>query len=276
MDNDKILRSYLQCVSYCTAAGYDLLGLASFFKKKGYYTRLSRDTLHVTNLKRPGDVFFFAYGCFVCWGYKKKFEEKLVEYVQEFASQPLATIETDHFYYHYGNETTMDTHERLRLDIITLDSDDTQIKSAISYGLSQSVKLEAFEEAIKEAIKKNAYLPEEIASKGIISLSRRAIFKRMGEIFIVRSLINLNMEYLESPEFFWRNPNLESYYILTKQFLDIPSRVTALNQKLDVLQELFDILNSQLQHRYSSLLESIIILLISIEIIISLFQFHLM
>jgi uncharacterized Rmd1/YagE family protein len=84
----------------------------------------------------------------------------------------------------------------------------------------------------------------------------------------------LNIEYLDVPEFFWRNPNLESYYVMTKQYLDIPSRVMALNQKLDVLQELLDILNSQVQHRHSSLLESIIILLIFVEIIISLFQFH--
>lgn len=270
----KELHSYLRCVSFCTAGGYDILGLASFFKRKGYFTRISRDALHVMNAKRQGDIFFFNHGCFVCWGFKKGFEEKLLEYVKDFSDHPLRSIETDHFYYHYGEESTIDTHETLRVDIISLDSDDAQIKLAISYGLAQSIKLEAFEEAIKEAIKKNNYLPEEIATRGVISLSRRAIFKRIGEIFIARSSINLNIEYLDAPEFFWRNPNLEPFYIMTKKFLDIPSRVMALNQKLDVLQELLDILNSQVQHRHSSLLESIIILLIAVEIIISLFQFH--
>ena len=62
---------------------------------------------------------------------------------------------------------------------------------------------------------------------------------------------------------------------MIKKFLDIQSRVMALNQKLDVLQELLHILNSQVQHRHSSLLESIIIILIAVEIIMSLFQFHL-
>ncbi len=113
-----------------------------------------------------------------------------------------------------------------------------------------------------------------MSANGTISLSRRALFKRMGEIFIARSSINLSMENLDVPEFFWRNPNLEPYYIMTKKFLDIESRVLALNQKLDVLQELLGILNSQVMHRHSSLLESIIILLILVEIIISLFQFH--
>jgi len=96
----------------------------------------------------------------------------------------------------------------------------------------------------------------------------------MGEIFMVRSSINLNSEYLDVPEFFWRNPHLEPFYVMTKKFLDIPSRVMALNQKLDVLQELLNMLNSQIQHRQSSLLESIIIMLILIEIVISLIRFH--
>lgn len=271
---NKTLKSFQRSFSFCTAGSYDLLGLASFFKKKGYDIHLSRDALHVANLKKPGDIFFFNHGCFVAWGFKKSFEDKLLEYVKEFSKNPLAVIESDHLFYRYGNETTIDTHERLRLDIITLDSDDPKIKLAISYGLAQSIKLEAFEQAGQDAIRQNNYLPEEIASSGAVSLSRRAIFKRMGEIFITRSSINLNIEFLDAPEFFWRNPNLEPFYIMTKKFLDIPSRVMALNQKLDVLQELFDILNSQIQHRYSSLLESIIILLITVEILISLFQLH--
>lgn len=274
MNNIKALRSFSRCVSFCTADSYDLLGLANFFKKKGYFTRLSRDVLHVTNLKRPGDIFFFTHGCFVCWGFKKQFEDKILDYVKDFSMNPLPSMETDYFYYEYGDITSIDTHESLRLDIITLESEETQIKLAISYGLSQSIKLEAFEEEIKGAIKRNSHLPEEIASRGRVSLSRRAIFKRMGEIFIARSSINLNIEYLDVPEFFWRNPNLESYYMMTSKFLDITSRVTALNQRLDVLQELLDILNTQVQHLHSSLLEGIIILLIGVEILISVFQLH--
>jgi uncharacterized Rmd1/YagE family protein len=274
MHNIKALRSFQRCVSFCTADSYDLLGLANFFKKKGYFTRLSRDVLHITNLKKPGDVFFFTHGCFVCWGFKKQFEDKILESVKEFSANPLPSIETDYFYYEYGETTSIDTHESLRLDIFTLESEETQIKLAISYGLSQSIKLEAFEEAIKGAIRKSSPLPEEIASKGKVSLSRNAIFKRMGEIFIARSSINLNIEYLDVPEFFWRNPNLESYYMMTSKFLDITSRVSALNQRLDVLQELLDILNTQVQHLHSSLLEGIIILLICMEILISIFRLH--
>ncbi|OGT47808.1 MAG: sporulation protein [Gammaproteobacteria bacterium RIFCSPHIGHO2_12_FULL_41_20] len=267
-------QSLLRCVSFCTASSYNLIGLNQFFRRKNYFARLSRDVLYVSNVRRPGDIFFFNHGCFVCWGFKKGQEQRLLEYVKGFSTSPVAQIEVDDFGYRYGEEIAIDTHERFKIDIITLDSDDPQVKLAISYGLAQSAKLESFEEAIQQAIKKNIHLPEEMAIHGIISLNRRAIFKRIGEIFIARSSINLSSEFLDVPEFFWRNPNLEPFYVMAKKFLDIPNRVMALNQKLDVLQELLHILNSQVQHRHSSLLESIIILLIVVEILISLFQFH--
>jgi uncharacterized Rmd1/YagE family protein len=264
----KFTRSFMRCVSFCTARSYDLPALANSFKRKDYLTRLSRDVLYVTSLKKSMDIFFFSHG-FVIWGMSKRQEQKWIEHVKDYSLGILPLIEVDQFCYRFGEETSVDTHERFRVDVITLDSDNPQIKLAISYGLAQSVKLEAFEDAIQDAIRKNSYLPEEIATNGVISLSRRATFKRMGELFLSRSSINLNSEFLDTPEFFWRNPNLEPFYIMTKKFLDIPSRVMALNQKLDVLQELFDILNTQLQHRHSSMLEMIIILLILIEIVIN-------
>src|ERR1044071_4892944 len=102
MNDLKALRSYSRCVSFCTAGSYDLLGLSNYFRKRGFFTRLLRDVLHVNNIKRPGEIFFFNHGCFVCWGFKKKYEDRLLESVKEFAIQPSSHIETDQFYYAYG------------------------------------------------------------------------------------------------------------------------------------------------------------------------------
>jgi uncharacterized Rmd1/YagE family protein len=264
-----------RCVSFCTALGYDLTALSNAMKRREYQLKLSRDVLHIKSIKKSYDIFFFNYGCFVCWGLTRKQEQKWVNYISLFAIDSLPIIETDFFSFNYNEETNIYTHERFKLDIISLESDSSLIKLAISYGLAKSIKLESFEAATQDTIQKNSSLPVEISRHGSISLSKKDIFKRMGEIFLARSLINLNSEILDTPEFFWRNPNLESYYIMTNKFLDIPIRVTALNQKLDVLQELLDILHSQLQHRHSTLLEMIIIILILIEILISLLQFHL-
>jgi uncharacterized Rmd1/YagE family protein len=263
----------MRCVSFCTAGSYKLAAIADFFKAKRYLVTTYRNVLHITRPTHKADIFFFANGCFVAWQLGKKGEQILLSQVQEFSANPLEKIETDRFIYRLGTETKLSSHQRFKADIVTIaaeEIDNAQIKLAISYGLAQSVKLGAYEESIQRTVDANQHIPHDLARNGYISLSRRAISKRIGEIFMERSSVNLSSEFFDVPEYFWEYSNLEKYYAMTEQFLDIPKRVATLNRKLDVLHEMFDILNNQLQHRYSSILESIIILLIAIEIIISL------
>lgn len=263
----------MRCVSFCTASSYKLNEMAEFFKNKQYRAKLFRNVLYVHRVDSHGEIFFFQHGCFVMWGLYKTAEKTLLNIVKDFSLESLEKVEKDQFIVRLGKQTQIAPHARFNADIITLDiadADNVQIKLAISYGLAQSVKLEAFEESIAKTVADNSHIPNELAAKGRISLSRRAISKRIGEIFIERSSVNLKSDYSDIPEYFWRYSNLESYYVMTEKYLDIPKRVNALNHKLDVLHETFDVLNNQLQHRYSSMLEFVIILLIFIEIILNL------
>lgn len=262
----------MRCVSFCTAISYSLNRINNYFKNKKFPTKLSRNVLHVAIPDKAADLFFFSHGCFVAWNLKRSQEIALLAEIKPFSNESLDRIEMDYFSFTYGDETRLETHERFNADVITLESDNYQIKLAISYGLAESIKLEYYEELIKNTIKKNSKLPTMLAKTGKIDLSRRAISQRMGEIFIEMSSVNLNSSYLDVPEYFWRYPNLENYYTLTEQFLDITRRVAALNQRLDVLHQFFDMLTGQLQFQHSSMLEIIIILLIAIEIVISLIQ----
>ncbi len=260
----------MRCTSFCTAEGYKLLGISSFFKAKGYSVNQYRKVFHLIPPSRKGDIFVFSYGCHVTWGLSRNAEEEFLTLIKPFSINPLASLETDHFIFRYSTNTEMLTHDRFNADVISLESDNTQIQLAISYGLAQSIQLESYESAIQKIIDKNAHFPQQLASNGKIQLSQKEISKRMGELFIARSYINLNGELLADPEYFWEHPNLEVYYNMSKKFLDIPRRVFAHNQKLDVLHGLFEMLTSQSQHKHASLLEIIIIVLIFMEIAISL------
>lgn len=262
----------MRCVSFCTARSYNLTAAANHYKNTPFHVRLYRNVLHISQPAANKDIFCFTNGCLVCWGLTKREENQLIIDFKSFSTSPLDKIETDRFIYKLGDDTKIQVHEKFNVDMITLETNSTALKLAISYGLAQSIKLEAYEEAITKTTAKNEALSEELALTGKISLSRIDISKRMGEIFIDRSSINLKSEYLDIPEYFWKYPSLESYYVKVEKYLDVPRRVAALNHKLDVLHELFDMLTSQLQHRHSSLLESIIIILILVEIILSFFH----
>lgn len=260
----------MRCASFCTAENYKLPQIATFLKSQGYNVKQYRKLLHINHPYKTGDIFIFVYGCLVLWGLKRKDETELLELIKPYSVNPLTNIERDRFVYRYGENTEMTTHETFNADIIALESDSIQIKLAISYGLAQSIQLESYESAIQKTIDENAHFPQQLAQKGTITLSQKEISKRLGKIFLARSSINLNSDYLEDPEYFWEHPNIEAYYTMCKRFLDIPRRVAALNQKLDILHELFEILTSQRQHRHSNILEMTIILLIAIEIMLTL------
>lgn len=263
----------MRCVSFCTAKSYDLAGLAKLFKTQHLTVRAYRNVLHVAIFAPINNAFFFSNGCFVSWGLKKRQEDQLLAMIKPYSYDLLDKIEVDHFAVKKGSETKIRSHERSNIDIIELHSDDDQLKVAISYGLAQSIKLESYEEKIKITIGKNSHIVEELAQKGKITLPRREINRRMGDIFLERASINLKSEYIDIPEYFWEHPSLEVYYVMTEQFLDIPRRVSAINHKLDVLHDIFQMLTTQLEHSYSTFLEYIVILLIGMEVFFSVLHF---
>lgn len=260
----------MRCVSFCPTESYRLAPIAGFFRSTGHVVKQHRKVLHVFHPAAEFDIFIFSYGCLVTWGLNHTREKQLLEQLSPFSVNPIPKIEKGRFVYRYGDRVDMATHERFNVDIIMLESESAQLKLAISYGLAQSIQLEAYESVVQVTIDENSHYPEQLAKKGSISLSQNEISQRMGQIFLSRSSINLNSDYLVAPEYFWEHPSFEDYYTMSKKFLDIPRRVATLNQKLDVLHELFNMLSTQLQHRHSNILESVVILLIFSEIVITL------
>lgn len=260
----------MRCSSFCPTESYRLAPIASFFRGVGYKVKQYRKVLHLFFPDKESQIFIFSYGCFITWGLTQKEEKNLMEQLKQFSINPSPNIESGKFIYRYGDKVEISSHERFNIDIITLESDNPQLKLAISYGLAQSIQLESYESSVQKTIDQNSHYPQQLAQKGKISLSQKEISKKMGQIFLARSYINLNSEYLAAPEYFWEHPSFEDCYNMSEKFLDIPRRVSTLNQKLDVLHELFNMLTGQLQHRHSSLLELTIILLIFFEIVITL------
>lgn len=258
----------MRCTAYCTSTAFDIGKLIDFLKES-YTVKRFREVLHVqmereyaNEAGEKGDVFFFPFGVFVCWGLEEKTESQLLEVLKPFEIARLELIEEDIFSYDYNE------FAKIKDDEITLPNQEILTKLAFSHGLAQSVKLGVFEQTIHKIIHLTRELPELLATQGSIKLSRKDIRRMMGRLFIDRSSINLHQELLDTPEFFWEHSDLESYYNLMAHYLDRERRVSILNQRLRILQELFDMLAAELNHQHSSRLEWTIIWLIVIEVLL--------
>lgn len=267
----------MRCLASYTATSYQLNELIQNLRIEGYILRRFRNVVHMQDREQKEDIFFFQHGCVVTWGLSRSQEHKILTCLDEFEIEALDKKEFHSFVYQLGDKTTIIAHPESSEDIITIEASESNnvlLKLAISYALSQSVKLRFHEISIQKTVSKNQSISTELAERGSISLSRKAIFKRIGEIFLAKSSVNLNNEYLDVSEYFWRYPHLEPHYQMVEKFLDIQQRVSILNQRLDVVHDVVVMLNNQLEHRYSSTLEIIIIILIFGEILINLlYQF---
>jgi uncharacterized Rmd1/YagE family protein len=257
----------MRCSYYCVGDIYDIDELAKYLREEGREPKFYDNVVHFSKENEDetmGEAFIFPYGCVIFWGFDEEEEHTILDQLSSYVGYPLVFPTHDQSTFHYGDTTLIEEEE----DEIILESDDILIKLSLSHALSQSVKLEWFEESVSRTIERTRHLPEELARKGKIYMSRKKLSKKIGALFAERNSINLHSDILDTPEFFWRRPRYEPYYHMASEYLDITTRLDILNRRLGVIHELYDILSSELNHRHSSRLELIIILLILIEVVV--------
>lgn len=255
----------MECFAFCTATSYQLRPLFEAFKER-FRTTSYRDVIHleVPLQHSYGDAFFFSYGAAVFWNISKETAFKFLEEVKPYEVQPNEEVEIDEVTYIYSQSA------KIVEDEIILPDHDVLTKLAVSHGLAQSVKLGSFELAIQRTFNSTQHIPAELARQGRITLSRREIRRKMGELFLERNSISLHVNVLDTPELFWDYPELEPIYRMVANYFDIEKRSHVLNQRLEVIHELFEMLGTELNHQHSNRLEWIIIWLIVIEVMVSL------
>lgn len=234
---------------------------------KRYKSAIHEDVI-VVEIDKGQQIILFSYGIFVCWNISfenlKFFQDHIKSSQIESFKEPLI----EEFDFISGEDFN------IKLDTVTLDSDDILEKIAISHSVAQNLKLNQFENKVQSTIEANSSIPAHLAQKGDIPLSRKEIAKTVGELFLVKSQINLHYDLLDTPEFFWEYPEYEVYYERMIKYLDIKPRVEVLNKKVEVIQELLNVLSNEQNHRHASFLEWIIIILIAFEIIMNLIDHY--
>ena len=144
--------------------------------------------------------------------------------------------------------------------------DDVFEKLAISFAFAQSAKLAVFEAALEATTDEIRPIPVQLAERGRCKFTANEVARLTGRIFLERNAVNLYSNILDTPDFFWEAEAFEPLYRRVNRYLDIDDRVSILNKRLDIVNDLLDSLSTQLEIRNSHRLEIIIIVLITLEI----------
>lgn len=269
----------MECLSYCIANKIDLNRLDDYFETDSshHLAVRSRDVLKITHPERSEVlIFVFRNGTVVSWGIKRYQIKEYLNIFKSFADKPIPVLVRDQCIYLSGDKTAIEPHGYFEVDCLTIDraSNSEDLKLSISYGFSQSVKLQYFETTLEALIDKYTPLTQSLSSKGKISVRRKEIRKIIGELLSAKSEMNLVSNFLYMPKYFWQHPTLEEHYTMLERYLHIQRRVNALNHRLDILNEIFNMFNGYLESRHSHNLEIIIILIITFETLFALLDLH--
>lgn len=264
----------MECLSFCIANTIDLVNLENYFKNNftQYSAAKFRDVLKVSN-NNNHLLFIFKNGTVVTWGVKRYQTAAYLQMIKPYAYKPISFLVHDEFSYCLGNKIAIQPHDFFDVDCVTIDEDSEELKLGLSYGFSQSVKLQYFEIINESLIEKYSPLIEKISTNRKM-VSRSAMRQVIGQILAAKSEMNLISNFLYHPKFFWQHPTLEEYFIMLERYLHIPRRTNAINHRLNTLSEIFDMFNDYLENRHSHHLEIIIIVLITIEIGIAILKVY--
>lgn len=267
----------MECLSFCVAKSIDLPRIDNYFKNAsdGYNSVKTRDVLKLSPHRHPHHtVFIFKNGTVVSWGIKRYQINEYLNTIKMLVDKPISLNVHDEFHYQVGSKTSIGPHDYFDIDCIEIEEDTDELKLSLSYGLSQSVKLQYFETIMEALIEKYNPLIQSLTQTGEMPIKHKQIQQVIGEILGAKSEMNLLSNFLYHPKYFWQHPTLEEHFIMLERYLHLQRRVNAINHRINTLNEIFEMFHGYLESRHSHNLEIIIIVLIAIEIIIAVMNFH--
>lgn len=142
-----------------------------------------------------------------------------------------------------------------------------EIIHLICLNLAQSVLLSSYQEKADEVVSESAIISVELRDKGKVSVSRKKLRRLLGTALVLKTSVAENLYIFETPEFASSDEELTELDTDLSESLDIINRHKSLQHSLNTVTDGLTYLIDILQHKHSTILEWIIILLIAFEII---------
>eukprot|EP00927_Polykrikos_kofoidii_P044856 TRINITY_DN38737_c0_g1_i1.p1 TRINITY_DN38737_c0_g1~~TRINITY_DN38737_c0_g1_i1.p1 ORF type:complete len:594 (+),score=78.91 TRINITY_DN38737_c0_g1_i1:168-1949(+) len=209
------------------------------------------------------DCFIFPFGCLVCWRCKAETATRALDAIRPFLVGPLAphNIDEDHI--------DITNPDRVKIDLSSRDPP-TFERVAVAYALAQSVRLGTLELRVDRSIVKTRSIPESLAKEGYVSSwSIKQATQMVGEMFSLKHDIQLKTDIIDTPDFFWNYGDYERTYQTCREHLDIDPRVSVLNARIEIVQELVACLEEELTDRHTTRLEWLCIVLVASEALVA-------
>tara|TARA_R110002012_G_scaffold312248_1_gene522747 strand:+ start:328350 stop:329129 length:780 start_codon:yes stop_codon:yes gene_type:complete len=137
----------------------------------------------------------------------------------------------------------------------------------VMLNVSQSVALDAYSNITESLLIETNKHTKYLELKGKLDISGNQLKRVIGKILNIKNKISENLYIFDSPESTWEDEQLNRLNQALKQTFDLKDRYHLIHDRIDIIKENLELFKSIMDHKESSRLEWIIIILIVIEVV---------
>jgi uncharacterized Rmd1/YagE family protein len=155
---------------------------------------------------------------------------------------------------------------------IILADDRTERLLLVATVLARSVILARDEALVSDVFERTAPIVADLRENGRARLPVRQVMRYVGNVLSARHRVMGTVQASERPDLLWDHPELDRLYLRLEAEYELEDRSEALDRKFSALGEFTDVLLNIGQDKRAVRLEAAIIVLITFEILLNLFE----
>jgi uncharacterized Rmd1/YagE family protein len=246
-------------VSYQVADTIDVKQFCSAFKGELYY-RDPAELFYKTDMDQY--VYIFKYGAVCFLNYDPVRISEFLHFLAPFCKTLFVDSLTDEFLLETGAKEVRVGFNKIEIPSATID-----VLRLVMLNVSQSVALDYYEEQTNKLLAETNFHTQRLEDRGQLDISGRELRKYIGRTLLLRNRIAENIYVFDSPPETWENESLNKMDNELKRTFDLQVRVRVIQEGLTIIRDNLELFRGLLQHRQSSTLEWIVIILILVEVL---------
>jgi len=156
---------------------------------------------------------------------------------------------------------------QVNFDKVILNEFDVEAIRLVMLNTSQSVALDKYLEITDLLLDETTIYTKELEQKGRLRISGRKLKRFIGRVLNIKNQISENLYIFDSPDITWENQELNRLDRLLKQTFDLKDRYRYISERTAIIKEDLELFKDIMDHKESSKLEWIIIVLILVEVV---------
>jgi uncharacterized Rmd1/YagE family protein len=224
-------------------------------------------------------LFVYNYGSVVFFNVPEDLQERELSSIQEYRVPSDQGRATDVFLLEVQDPTLTPgtpppTGTKVYFDRVVAPTLSFAVVKIVCMLLAESTALEYYEILIENLLVKINSFSKTLRRQGRMLESTEDLIKFIGLCMDTKQEIISNLYIVDSPDETWENVELDKTHQELKTMMEIDVRYRALEYKIKIIQESVDVIVDLSKSKRETLLEMVIILLITFEIIISIVKWR--